>query len=149
MSKTWLKLDTDFFSDPKIELLVAKNGEKTAWFWLKIVAISYEIESEISLFDGQRTTRVRGAIDMKDDMSRIHLESRMGLSSAKLRSVVDKCCDCGLFDKQLWESAQVITSERMLAQGEAMARSREAKREAGRRSGESRRARASAASKAE
>ena len=144
MGVPWFKLDTNFSTDPKVELLKTRYGEKTAWFWLEIVAVSYEIEAEIKLFPDSEPTKICGAIDLKDDASRIHLEKRLNMRGARLKAVVDKCVECGLFEARWWEESQVISSERMIAQGEAMRNSIEAKRAAGRKSGESRRAKSTA-----
>lgn len=142
MGKRWLKLDTDFSTDPKVELLISKYGEKTAFQWLQIVAVAYEIDSDVILLEGSKLTKTCGVIDMKDDASRVHLEKRVGMKGARLKAIIDHCVECGLFNREWWELSSVVSSERMMAQGESMRNSIEAKRAAGRKSGASRRAKA-------
>ncbi|MCL2826114.1 MAG: DUF4373 domain-containing protein [Eggerthellaceae bacterium] len=122
MAQVWLRLDTDFYHDPKVERLEAVTNGQGVFRWIKLCCIAHE---------------GYGQIDTNDAAMLAHAERHTGLKGRRFSEFVDACAACGLFDPEQWGKG-VITSNRMLLEGSRRLSSEQQKAEAGRRSAEAR-----------
>lgn len=100
---SWMKLDLDFYRDPKVRLMVGRYGEGAAWRWLVLAALAAD---------------QHGALDMADEMIRRWVEDESGMRGKRLDAVVEKCVECRLFDEEAWKNSSVLTSQRLKKEAE-------------------------------
>lgn len=130
-AKPWMKLDLDFWRDPKVKKLIAEKGEAAAFRLVKLWCLAYGHDAHIDILGDGVKAEVHGALDLRDKMTRIDVEDEMGVKGKRLDALVEACVECGLFKRDMWECFGVVTSDRLAIQGEGMARSLAQKREAG------------------
>ena len=121
----WMKLDLDFYRDPKVRKLAKDKGESQAWRWLKLTCLAAE---------------QYGCLDMTDPLISDWVKDEMGMSAQRLDKLVSDCLECRLFDREAWEASRRVTSARMVDEGSRMLNSEQQRSAAGRASGRARRA---------
>lgn len=94
----WMRLDLDFYSDPKVRALRKRHGEGYVARWLTLVCLAY---------------REHGRLDMKDDLIRDWVEDESGLKGKRLDDTIAAIAGVGLIDAQAWDEYRVVASARM------------------------------------
>ena len=93
---TYYGFDTDHFYDPKVKRLKNKFGME-GW------AVFHFIVNEIH--------RVEGYYMIMDSDGLFDVSDYSRMDEQRIAGIVDYCAELGLFDKGLWRSRQVLTSE--------------------------------------
>lgn len=93
-----MRLDLDFYSDPKVRALSKRHGEGHIFRWLKVVCLAY---------------REHGSLDLRDRMVRDWAEDETGLRGKRLDAALEAFAEVGLIDEQAWREYGVVTSARM------------------------------------
>ena len=93
---TYFRFETDHFYDPKVKRLKNKFGMEGWGVFHFIVNEIYRVEGCYMVMDAD------GLFDISD-------YSRM--DEKKVSDIIDYCAELGLFNKELWQDKQILTSE--------------------------------------
>lgn len=93
---TYYGFDTDHFYDPKVKRLKNKFGMEGWGVYHFIVNEIFRVEGCYTVMDAD------GLFDVSD-------YSRM--DEQRIAPIIDFCAELGLFDKELWQTRQILTSE--------------------------------------
>ena len=97
-SSQWMRLDLNFYSDPKVRALSKRHGEGYVFRWLKVVCLAY---------------REHGSLNVGDPMVRDWVEDEAGLRGKRLDASLEAFAEVGLIDAQAWREYGIVTSARM------------------------------------
>ena len=127
MALKWMKLDSNFYHSPEFSsVLRSKKYGKAAAFDV-ICLYSLALERE-------------GFLDLSLKNVRDWVENELNMTSQKLDDLIAFLCECGIFDMGKWECLSVVTCDRLLRDAKKLERTTEARKNAGKASGEARRA---------
>ena len=93
---TYFRFETDHFYDTKVKRLKNKFGMEDWGVFHFIVNEIYRVEGCYMVMDAD------GLFDISD-------YSRM--DEKKVSDIIDYCAELGLFNKELWQDKQILTSE--------------------------------------
>ncbi len=93
---TYFRFETDHFYDPKVKRLKNKFGMEGWGVFHFIVNEIYRVEGCYMVMDAD------GLFDISD-------YSRM--DEKKVSDIIDYCAELGLFNQELWQDKQILTSE--------------------------------------
>lgn len=94
----WMRLDLNFYNDPKVRALSKRHGENYVARWIKLLCLAY---------------KEHGRLDLRDDMIRDWVEDEMGLKGKRLDDTISACVSVGLFDEGVWNEYRTVASGRM------------------------------------
>ena len=97
-SNRWMRLDLDFYSDPKVRALRKRHGEAYVSRWLTLTCLAY---------------REHGRLDLGNEIVRDWVEAESGLKGKKLEDTVEAIAEVGLIEAQAWDEYRIMTSARM------------------------------------
>lgn len=114
------KVGLDYFPldtvlDMKIECLEAEHGLTGFAVWIKILQLAYQSES--------------GEANFTDVIRRKTFGKRLGITWETIEPVIDTCLNVGLFERNLWETSQVLSSNGIRARIDAVSTERAKDRE--------------------
>ena len=128
MAGLYIKLDHDWQRDDKVRNMRITLGKGCL---IDIVQLFIAL------------SRGKGRIDVSNPGQAEGLYDTLGMTEKRALRFLDVAAECGLINRELWEQGRIVTSERATKDARAMSKASEvsaARAEAGRRSGESRRA---------
>lgn len=93
---TYFRFETDHFYDPKVKRLKNKFGME-GW------GVFHFIVNEIF--------RVEGCYMVMDTDGLFDISDYSRMDEQQIASIIDYCAELGLFNKELWQKKQILTSE--------------------------------------
>ena len=124
MAGLFIKLDYDWLRDPKVRNF-RRDGGKAALVDLVQLYILM--------------SRNKGRVDLNDYGQRADALDTLGMKEPRMMNFLGLAADCGIIDKELWESLRVVTSNRAVKDAESRRKRAEAGRGGGVASGAARR----------
>jgi hypothetical protein len=82
--------------DIKVEMLETMHGNDGFALWIKLLQEIYQTE--------------KGEFNFSDILRRKTIAKRANISEEQLKNIVSTCVEVGLFDKEAFETAQILTS---------------------------------------
>ena len=109
-AKPYIKLDTDWYDDPKILDFQDQYGKAALVDIVKLFCVLGEFY---------------GSIDLKDNGQKIRLQQVLGKKGKALTSFLEKVAACGIINAEAFHGFQRIGSERSMRDGKARMNRRE------------------------
>ena len=104
MGKPYMKLDFDWYEDPKVLDFQDRHGKAALVDLIKLFCVMGE-------FYGQ--------IDLKDNAQKLRLQKVLNKRGKALVAFIDKVANCDLVDAEAWKGLQRIGSDRSIRDGTA------------------------------
>lgn len=124
MAGLFIKLDYDWLKDPKVRNFRREGGKAALVDLVQLYILM---------------SRNKGRVDLGDPGQREDAADTLGMKEPRMMNFLGLAADCGIIDKQLYESCRVVTSARAVRDAESRRKRAEAGCAGGRASGESRR----------
>lgn len=109
-AKPYIKLDTDWYDDPKVLDFQDRYGKAALVDLVKLFCVLGEFY---------------GSIDLKDNGQKIRLQQVIGKKGKALTSFLDKVASCGIINAEAYKALQRIGSDRSIRDGTARKNRRE------------------------
>lgn len=109
--RPYLRLDIDWFDDPKFIDFETKNGHKLTGDALKVFTVCRTLDRE----------EMTGIVDMNNSADAALLARKCNLTDKALRKLLDAMAQCSLIDKCGYELG-LVGSERTIFEAEESAR---------------------------
>ena len=103
-AKPYIKLDTDWYDDPKILDFQDRYGKAALVDVVKLFCVLGEFY---------------GSIDLKDNGQKIRLQQVLGKKGKALSSFLEKAASCGIISAEALEGIQRVGSDRSVRDGTA------------------------------
>ena len=97
----WIRLDTDFYHDPKFLALQRDKGKNACFDCIRVWCLCHENY---------------GVVDINDHKMRLWLEEELGIRGKRLASYLKTLADCELIDPEEFAQGRV-TSKRLKREG--------------------------------
>lgn len=101
-TKPYIKLDVDWYDDPKIDLFQHRHGKAALVDVVKLFCVLGEFY---------------GTVDLKDDEQRLRLQKVVGKKGKALIAFLDKVAACGIINEEAYRGLQRIGSNRSIRDG--------------------------------
>ena len=109
-AKPYIKLDTDWYDDPKVLDFQDRYGKAALVDLVKLFCVLGEFY---------------GSIDLKDNGQKIRLQQVIGKKGKALTAFLDKVASCGSINAEAYKALQRIGSDRSIRDGTARKNRRE------------------------
>ena len=109
-AKPYIKLDTDWYDDPKVLDFQDRYGKAALVDLVKLFCVLGEFY---------------GSIDLKDNGQKIRLQQVIGKKGKALTAFLDKVASCGIINAEAYKALQRISSDRSIRDGTARKNRRE------------------------
>ncbi|MBQ9000232.1 MAG: hypothetical protein IJ087_00065 [Eggerthellaceae bacterium] len=109
-TKPYIKLDTDWYDDPKVLDFQDRYGKAALVDLIKLFCVLGEFY---------------GTIDLKDNAQKLRLQQVLGKKGKPLLAFLDKVSACALINEEAYRGIQRIGSDRSLKDGEARRKRKE------------------------
>lgn len=109
-TKAYIKLDCDWYDDPKVLDFQDQFGKAALVDLVKLFCVLGEFY---------------GSIDLKDNGQKIRLQQVLGKKGKALTAFLGKVASCGIINAEALEGLQRIGSDRSLKDGEARRKRKE------------------------
>lgn len=109
-AKPYIKLDTDWYDDPKVLDFQDRYGKAALVDLIKLFCVLGEFY---------------GSIDLKDNGQKIRLQQVIGKKGKALTSFLDKAASCGIINAEAYKALQRVGSDRSIRDGTARRNRRE------------------------
>lgn len=126
MAGLFIKLDYDWMKDPKVRNFRRECGKGGLVDLVQLYILM---------------SRNKGRVDLGDPGQREDAADTLGMKEPRMMNFLWLVADCGIIDKELFETCRVVTSERAVKDAESRRKRAESGSAGGKASGESRRAR--------
>lgn len=111
----YIKLDFDWFADPKVLVFEDSYGKESVVDVIKLFCALGEFY---------------GRIDLREQAQRLHLQQVLGMKGDSLDGFLEQCAQVGLIRKDWYEGFQVVGSDRSVRDGKAREKRKEYAHEA-------------------
>ena len=109
-TKPYIKLDTDWYDDPKVLDFQDKYGKAALVDLVKLFCVLGEFY---------------GLIDLKDNGQKIRLQQVLGKKGKALTAFLDKVASCEIIKSEAYKGLRLIGSDRSIRDGTARKNRRE------------------------
>ena len=109
-AKPYMKLDTDWYDDPKVLDFQDRYGKAALVDLIKLFCVMADFY---------------GTIDLKDNGQKIRLQQVLGKNGKALTAFLDKVASCDLINAEAYHGLQRVGSERSIRDGTARRNRRE------------------------